>query len=85
MIQKFYFLTSICDKLLGLKVKFDKSFCKIKNKSFCKIKPCEAVFVGKNFNWAQRHPILAQLLVSYNVILRTEIFLWASDNFFDSL
>ena len=33
----------------------------------------------------QRHPILAQLLVSYNGILRTEIFLWVSDNFFDSL
>ena len=29
----------------------------------------------------QRHPILAQLLVSYNGILRIEIFLWASDNF----
>ena len=33
----------------------------------------------------QRHLILAQLLVSYNGILRIEIFLWASDNFFDSL
>ena len=33
----------------------------------------------------QRRPILAELLVSYNGILRTEIFLWASDNFFDSL
>ena len=41
----------------------------------------------KIFKWAQteRHPILAQLLVSYNGILRTETFLWASDNFFDSL
>ena len=25
----------------------------LKIQSFCKIKPCEAVFVGKNFNWAQ--------------------------------
>ena len=40
----------------------------------------------KIFNWdKQRHSILAQLLVSYNGIFRTEIFLWASDNFFDSL
>ena len=55
--------------------------------SFCKIKPCEAVFVGKNFliGHKQRHPIPAQLLVSYNGILRTEIFLWAFDNFFSSL
>ena len=33
----------------------------------------------------QRHPIPGQLLVLYNGILRIEVFLWASDNFFDSL
>ena len=45
-----------------------------KMQSFCKIKPCEAVFVGKNFliRHQQRHPVLAQLLVSYNCILRIE-------------
>ena len=55
--------------------------------NFCKIKPCEAVFVGNNFliGLKQRHPILPQLLVSYNGILRIEILLWASDNFVDSL
>ena len=58
-----------------------------KIKSFCKIKPCEAVFVGKKFliGHKQRHPILAQLLLSHKGILRIEIFRWASDNFFDSL
>ena len=75
MIQKIYLLTSICDKLLGPEIQ-----------SFCKIKPCEAVFVGKHLiGHKQRHPNLAQLLVSYNGSLRIEIFLWASDNFFDSL
>ena len=48
---------------------------------------CEAVFLGKIFliGHKQRHPILAQLLVSHNGILRIEIFLWASDNFFGTL
>ena len=46
----------------------------------------------KVFSWVkfinghkQRHPIPGQLLVLYNGILKIEIFLWASDNFFDSL
>ena len=39
----------------------------------------------KIYKWAQRHPILVQLLVLYNGILKIEIFLWASDDFFDSL
>ena len=54
----------------------------LKIQSFCKSKPCEAVFVGKNFlSGTNRHPVLAQLLVSYNRILRIEIFLWALTTF----
>ena len=75
MIQKKLPFTSICDKLLGPEY---RRFVKLSHvKLFLWVK----FLIGHK----QRHPILAQLFVSYNGILRIEIFLWASDNFFDSL
>ena len=75
MIQKVYLLSSIYDKLLGPKY---RAFVKLSHvKLFLRVKN----LIGHK----QRHPVLAQLLVSYNGILRIEIFLWAADNFFDSL
>ena len=71
VIQKILPLTSICDKLLGSKYRvFVKS-------SHVKLFLWVKILIGHK----QRHPILAQLLVWYNDILRKEIFLWASDNF----
>ena len=67
--------SSSCDKLLGPKYRV------LVRLSYTKL-----FLWVKIFNWAQqRHPILAQLLLSYNGILKIEIFLWASDNVFDSL
>ena len=74
MIQKNYLLTSICDKLLGLKYRV-----------FVKLSHVKLFLWVKIFNWAQTETSSSQLLVSYNGILRTEIFPWASDNFFDSI
>ena len=74
MIQKIYLLMSICGMLLGPKYNVFVNLSHVK------------LFLWVNsFNWAQRHPILAQLLVSYNGILKIEIFLWASDNCFNVL
>ena len=73
--KRIYLLTSICDKLLGSK-------CRV----FVKLSHVK-LLLGKNFLTGHklRHPIPAQLLLSYKSILRIETFLWASDNFFDSL
>ena len=66
---------TICDKLLGPKYRV-----------FVKLSHVKLFLWVKIFNWAQTETsILAQLFVSYNGILRIEIFLWPSDNFFDSL
>ena len=73
MNQKIYLLTSICVKLLGPKYRV-----------FVRLSHAKLFLWVKMFIWTQRHPILAQLLVSYDGILRIEIFLFASDNFFDS-
>ena len=75
MIQKIYLLTSICDKLLGSKYRVFAKLSHVKLLLWVKI----------SIGHKQRHPILAQLLLSYKGILIIEIFMWASYNFFDSL
>ena len=56
------------------------------NRVFVKLSRAKLFLWIRIFNWRQTETSnSSSLLVSYNGILRKEIFLWASDNFFDSL
>ena len=75
MIQKLYLLTSICDKLLDPKYRV-----------FVKVSHVNLFLRVKIFNWAQTETSNSSSNVSVvQWYFENRIFLWASDDFFDSL